>query len=75
MKPVEFFYALLPPDVWAKKPYRSRWVAPRETWELDYPGAVVIEPAAEVRMLAESEEEQAEMSRMMQASAIFRHET
>lgn len=48
---VEVFDWILPPDIWRKKPHRSKSKMTREEALGRYPGAVVIPESREIKML------------------------
>ncbi|MDR7094164.1 hypothetical protein [Hydrogenophaga laconesensis] len=64
MKEVEYFYWMLPPDEWSKKPRQSRWKMSRE----DAAKRGLAEPvlsSREIRLKGETPEEEAEHQRKM----------
>lgn len=73
MKDVEYFFWMLPPDAWRKKPHPSRWKMSRE--EAAKRG--LTEPvlsSREVRQIAETEEERVQMDRA-NSTAAFWHQS
>lgn len=71
MKEVEYFFWMLPPDTWSKKPRRSRWRMSRE----DAAQRGLTEPvlsSREVRLMPETEEERIASSRANSTAAFRR---
>lgn len=72
MKEVEYFFWIMPPDAWRKKPYPSRWKMTRE--EAAQRG--LTEPvlaSREVRDIAETDEERDQMMRVNSTAAFRRN--
>lgn len=68
MKEVEYFTWILPPSVWNKKPYPSRWKMTAE--EATGYGAISrVDGSREVRLQGETPEEEAELQRRMLTNA------
>ncbi|WP_418131531.1 hypothetical protein [Variovorax sp. 278MFTsu5.1] len=57
MKDVEYFYFMLPPSIWKKKPHRSSFKMDAEHAAKAYPGATPILDTREIRTLPDTEEE------------------
>lgn len=70
MKDVEYFFWMLPPDAWRKKPHPSRWKMSRE--EAAKRGLTQpVQSSREVRQIPESDEER-EQSMRANSTAAFR---
>lgn len=68
MKEVEYFNWIMPPDVWRKKPYPSRWKMTIE--EATARGLTErAESTREVRLKGETPEEEADLQRKMHTNA------
>lgn len=68
MKEVEYFNWMLPPDVWNKKPHKTRWKMTIE--EATARGLTErVESSREVRMKGETPEEEEERLRRMHTNA------
>lgn len=63
MKDVEYFYFMLPPSIWKKKPHRSSFKMDAEYAAKAYPGATPILDTREVRRLPSTPEEIASAGR------------
>lgn len=71
MKEVEYFFWMMPPDAWRKKPYPSRWKMDREEAAKRGLHEPVLH-SREVRLIAETEEERVASARATSTAAFRR---